>query len=181
MSKRWCHPFTVLTLFASLCVPLLSAQDGASESKKAADARQQLYTVDYRNFRNLDDYLSRCNQVRAIIPSLESFYQWSDGELERLRIKHSDNPKLLELADFYVALNAQDKAGLKVLRHEMELADQMSKLPPEKRHGFFTEQILPVQKKEDQLSKREVEMARDAEKRGLPLPSWLSTSLGNSR
>jgi hypothetical protein len=105
---------------------------------------------------------------------LESFYKWSDAELERLRIKHSDNPHLLELADFYVSLNSQDKAGLRVLREEMDLAAEMSKLPSAKRSAFFDQKIRPLEQKEDQLSEREVEMARDAKKRGLALPPWLS-------
>ena len=80
----------------------------------------------------------------AVIPSLESFYKWSDAELERLRIKHSDNPHLLELADFYVSLNAQDKAGLRVLRDEMDLSAEMSKLPQVKRQAFFDQSISPA-------------------------------------
>jgi hypothetical protein len=74
-------------------------------SQQAADARRQLSSIDYRHFQNIDDYLSSCERVRVLIPTLESFCKWSDAELERLRIKHSDNPHLLELADFYVSLN----------------------------------------------------------------------------
>jgi uncharacterized protein YdaU (DUF1376 family) len=48
-----------------------------------------LRLIDYRRYQDLDDYLSRCERVRAIIPSLESFYKWSDTELERLRINHN--------------------------------------------------------------------------------------------
>jgi hypothetical protein len=150
-------------------------------SQQAADARRQLSSIDYRHFQSLDDYLSRCERVRVLIPSLESFYKWSDAELERLRIKHSDNPHLLELADFYVSLNSQDKAGLRVLREEMDLAAEMSKLPSAKRSAFFDQKIRPLEQKEDQLSEREVEMARDAKKRGLALPPWLSESLGDAK
>jgi hypothetical protein len=115
-----------------LCPTRLAAQDGASASQQAAEVRRELGSIDYRHYRDLDDYLSRCERVRALIPSLESFYKRSDAELERLRIKHSDDPHLLDLADFYVSLNSQDKAGLRVLEQEMGLAAEMAKLPSEK-------------------------------------------------
>lgn len=169
---------TLLLLIA--CLPCRAAQDGGSiRQQQAADVRRELNSIDYRHYRDLDDYLSRCERVRALIPSMESFFKWSDSELERLRIKHSDDPHLLELADFYVAMNSQDKAGLRVLQQEMDVAAEMSKLPPAKRQAFFDERIRPIQQKEDQLSNREVQMAREAKKRGLALPPSVSQSLGD--
>lgn len=169
------------TLLLLAAVPIFCApQQGASVGQQAADVRRELYAVDYRHYRDLDDYLSRCEQVRVLIPTMESFYKWSDAELERLRIKHSDNPQLLELADFYLTLNTEDKAGLRVLKEEMDLARAMTKMPLVKRHAFFEQQIRPLQQKEDQLSAHEVEMAREAVKRGLALPPWLRESLSNA-
>lgn len=174
-------PWAATSLLLVACLPCFAIQDGATMSRQAADARHQLSSIDYRHFRNLDDYLSRCDHVRALIPTLESFYKWSDAELQRLRIKHSDNPHLLDLADFYVSLNSEDKAGLYILRQEMDLAAEMSNIPSPKRQSFFDEKILPLQQKEDQLSDREIKMARDGEKRGLTLPPWVSERLTEAK
>jgi hypothetical protein len=55
------------------------------------DVRVQLRAIDYRHYKDLDDYLSRCQQVRGLLPSMESFYNWGDGELQRLRDKSQDS------------------------------------------------------------------------------------------
>jgi hypothetical protein len=181
MKTRWCQRCAATSLLVVVCFLCHAAQDGASASQQATDVRRELRSIDYRHYRDLDDYLSRCEQVRGLIPSLKTLYQWSDAELERLRIKYSDNPHLLELADFFVSLNSQDKAGMRVLEQEMGLAAEMSKLPSARRQAFFDERIRPLQQKEDQLSNREIEMAREAKKRGMALPPWLSQSLGDAK
>lgn len=181
MKTTLCHPCILTLLLFLACLACGAEQHGTSEAQRAAEIRQELRSIDYRHYRNLDDYLSKCNQVRALLPSLESFYKWSDEKLERLTIKDSGDPQLLRLADFYRSLNAEDKAGLQVLQDEMDLATAMSKLPTADRPAFFHDRILPLERKEDQLSTYEVKMARDAKKNGLYLPPWFSRRLGKAK
>jgi hypothetical protein len=150
-------------------------------SQKGAEIRSELSSIDYRHYRGLNDYLSRCERVRGLMPSMESFYKWSDAELQELIIKDSDDQHLLELADFYVYLNALDKAGLQLLGEEMDLASKMSNMPSAQRQSFFDQRIHPVEQKEDQIAHYEVEMARNAKKRGMAIPPWLNRSIGDLR
>lgn len=124
--------FALLVAFLPSSTALLSQTE-----TKAPDLRVQLAAIDYRHFNDLDDYISRCRKVRALLPALDSFYNQSDATLARLRIKHRDNPHLLKMADFYTAINKLDKAGLELLRREMELASKMSNIAPKERQTFF--------------------------------------------
>jgi len=135
MNAKRCGSYFVLVLIA--CLPCFASQSANSPQQQASDIRSQLRSVDYRHYRDLEDYLSRCARVRDLLPSLESFYKWSDADLERLREKHRDNPELVKLGDFIASLNSVDEAGLRLLRKEMVLALQMSSLSSEKdRHSL---------------------------------------------
>ena len=178
MNTRW-YCSCAATLLLTACPPCRAIRDGTPMGQKGDEIRSELSSIDYRHYRDLDDYLSRCERVRILIPSMESFYKGSDAELQRLIIKDSDEPHLLELADFYVYLNALDKAGLQLLGEEMNLASEMSRLPSTQRQSFFDQRIHPFEQKEDQLANYEVDMARKAKKRGMAIPPWLTKSVSD--
>jgi hypothetical protein len=179
MNAKRCGSYAVLLFIA--CLPCFAAQSTTPPQQQASDIRAQLWAVDYRHYRDLDDYLSRCERVRDLLPSLESFYKWSDTELERLREKHRDNPELVKLGDVIASLNSLDEAGLRLLRKEMVLASKMSSLPSDKRQAFFDQNIRPTQKAEDELSEQEVQMAQKARRDGVHLPDFIVGVLGEAR
>jgi len=148
---------------------------------QAPDLRTQLAAIDYRHFSDLDDYISRCQKVKVLLPSLDSFYNQSDATLAQLRIKYRDNPHLLKMADFYTSMNKLDKAGLVLLRQEMELASEMSRLSQREQQSFFDKEIIPIQAQEDRLSKQEIQTAIDAKRSGIPLPPDIDRSLSDMK
>ncbi len=165
-----------LVLVACLLLSrILSSQDQAS------DLRAQLVAIDYRHARDLNDYVSRCKQIEALLPRLRSFYDDANAAIERLRSKHRSDPHFIEVADVYISLNRQDRAGVKLLRQEVTLASRMSLLPTENRQSFFDREISPIRAKEDQLSEDEIRMAIRAKKNGIPPPSDIGGSLSNSK
>lgn len=151
------------------------------QPQQGPDMRAKLASIDYRHARNLDDYISRCKQVEALLPLVDSFYKQSDATIQRLRSKHSDDPDFLRLADVYSTLNGLDKAALGLLRQELDLAKKMSQLPPDKRQAFFDAKIRPIEKMEDKIGEREVQIARDAKSNGVALPPDVSQTLDNSK
>jgi hypothetical protein len=179
MNAKRCGSYFVLVLIA--CLPCFASQSANSPQQQASDIRSQLRSVDYRHYRDLEDYLSRCARVRDLLPSLESFYKWSDADLERLREKHRDNPELVKLGDFIASLNSVDEAGLRLLRKEMVLALQMSSLSSEKRQAFFDGNIRPIQKAEDELSEQEIQMVQKARKDGMHLPDFMGGAPGDAK
>ncbi len=112
---------------------------------------------------------------------MEQFYKQAADTIQRLKDEHRDNANFLKLAGFYAALNEQDKAGLAIVRQEMTLASKMSTLPSGERQGFFDHQIRPMQVREDEISAREIQMAIEAKKNGMPLPDDIGKRLDKSK
>jgi hypothetical protein len=170
---------------ASLLLAVVSVPYGAPQPSPQIpapeDVRAQLRAIDYRHYKNLAEYLSKCEQIRGLLPSMESFYDWGDAELNRLRAKSQDNPQLVKLGYFIATLNALDEAGERLLRGEMDLASQMSKLPPNQQPAFFDENIRPIQELQDSISGREIELAREAKRDGMHLPGFMERNLGDSK
>lgn len=166
-----------MTLVCVFSTALLFGQ----QPQQGPDMRARLASIDYRHARNIDDYISRCKQVEALLPLVDSFYKQADETIQRLRIKHSGDSEFQRLADYYSNLNGLDKDGLKLMHEEMALAEQMSQLPSDKQRGFFDGKIVPLEKMEDRLREREVEMARVAKRNGVALPPDVSQSLNPSK
>jgi hypothetical protein len=167
----------VLVVVGVLCV----FSQSSSQIHAPEDVRVQLRAIDYRHYKNLTEYLSKCEQIRGLLPSMESFYDWGDRELHRLRAKSQDNPQLVKSGYFIATLNALDEAGERLLRGEMDLALQMSKLPPNQQQAFFDENIRPIQELQDSISGREIELARKAKRDGMHLPEFMERNLGDSK
>jgi hypothetical protein len=85
------------------------------------------------------------------------------------------------LGNFIAILNALDEAGERLLRGEMDLASQMSKLPANRQQAFFDINIRPIQELEDAISDREIELARKAKRDGIHLPEFVERSLDDSK
>jgi hypothetical protein len=85
------------------------------------------------------------------------------------------------MADFYTSMNKLDKAGLVLLRQEMELASEMSRLSQREQQSFFDKEIIPIQAQEDRLSKQEIQTAIDAKRSGIPLPPDIDRSLSDMK
>jgi hypothetical protein len=145
------------------------------------DLRAQLAAIDYRKFHDLDDYISRCQQVRVLLPLLDSFYRDAGTKLERLRTKYRDDPQLSKMGDFYAALNKMDQSGLAVLSQEMAFASQLSTMPLQQRRIYFDQKIVPLQRKEDSISNQEVQIAINAKRSGIPLPPDIDRSLSEMK
>lgn len=169
--------FVLLTFFLSTSPALLFCQP----QTQASDIRTQLAGIKYRQSNDLNDYVSRCRKVQALLPTLDSFYRQSGITLERLRIEYRDNPHLLQMAEFYAAMNQLDRAGLVLLRREMVLAAKMSALPSGVQRAFFDKEIIPIQNQEDSLSKREIQTALNAKRSGIPLPPDVDRSVSTTR
>lgn len=157
-----------------------ASQTPAPTQEQPADIRAELRAIDYRHYRDLDDYLARCDGVRRLLPSLEAFYKQGDLKLQSLRAKHRDNPDVVKLGDFIASINSLDEAGERLLRKEMVLASEMSKLPPQERGSFFERQIRPIEAGEDDLIEREIRLAQEARKDGMHLPDFVARSLPDS-
>lgn len=150
----------------------------STHAQEAVDVRAQLTAIDYRHAKDMNEYLMRCDEVRALLPKLEEFYQHSSATISRLRIEHKDNAQFVKLADFYSSMNKKDEEGLAFLRREMALALQMAQLSTAKRESFFKQRILPVQQNEDLISAQKISMALEARRDGIPLPDDVSRKLG---
>src|ERR1035437_2144117 len=100
----------------------------ALSQNQGPDLRAQVANINYRGASNIDDYLSRCEQVRALLPQVDVFYKQGEATIARHRKQDSNRPDLIKLADFYAGMNAKDQASLALLRQEMELALRMAKL-----------------------------------------------------
>jgi hypothetical protein len=149
--------------------------------QQGVDLRRQLAGIDYRRATNIDDYLSRCKKVNAVLPQLEDFHNHASETIRRLKRENASDAHFLQVADFYASINEQDRAGLELLRREMKLASQMSALASTKRQKFFDSQILPLQHQEDQVVAQEVQMAIKAKKDGLALPQDVVDSVASKR
>jgi hypothetical protein len=108
---------------------------------------------------------------------LEEFYKQGNPTIARLKQQHSTNVQFVRMAGFFERWNAQDRAGVEVLKEELQAASEMASLPTAKRQAFFDSRIIPIQKREDDMVLVEVDMARKAQKDGIPLPEdvtkWL--------
>jgi len=162
--------------FARLVLLLLVTGSLACQPP-ATDIRSQLAAIDLRHPRDLNDYLARCTQVRAYISRLEEFYRQGSVTIARLKQQHSTDDQFVRMAEFFERWNAQDRAGVEVLKEELQASSQMALLPATKRQAFFDSRIRPIQKREDDMVLVEVDMARKAQKDGIPLPEdvtrWL--------
>ena len=167
--------FGLLILWCLISMPTLFCQ------QQASDIRIRLANIDYRHTQNLDDYLAKCQEVRTLLPELDTFHKQAFATIKRLKKEHKDNAEFVRMADFYAALNTKDREGLVLLAEEMSLASQMSALPSLKRAAFFEQQIRPLQKREDQLSQQEVQMVVEAKKKGMPLPDDVSKAVESKK
>lgn len=151
------------------------------QQQQGADIRAKFTSIDYRHARNLDDYISRCRQVESLLPLLDSFYQQSDATIRRLRSQHVNDPDFQRLADFYSNLNSLDRSALKLVRQEMGLASQLSQLPTGRRLAFFNDRIVPIERMQDRIGEREVQIAREGKRNGVSLPPDVNNSLSKTK
>ena len=162
--------------FARLVLVLLVTASLACQ-QPASDIRSELAAIDLRHPRDLNDYLARCSLVRTYIPRLEEFYKQGNVTIARLKQQHSTDASFVRMAEFFEQWNAQDRVGIEVLKEELRAASDMALLPAAKRQAFFDSTIKPIQKREDNNVLVEVDMARKAQKNGIPLPDdiikWL--------
>ena len=95
-----------------LLLAWLSTSALLHSQQQGPDIRVELAKIEYRQSRSLDEYISRCQQVRALLPLLDAFHRQSAITIKRLRQEHRDNNDFVKLADFYAALNEKDRAAL---------------------------------------------------------------------
>ena len=112
-----------------------------------------------------------------MLPKIAEFYQQSAATIERLRKKHSGDPNFTNMAIFYTNLNARDQEGLELLNREVTLSGDLSTLPVTQRQLFYEEKIVPLHAKEDRIAQEEVNMAREAKGKGIPLPEDINRSI----
>lgn len=160
----------VVTMLAFLLASSLAQPALLRSQSQASDIRTELADIELRQFRTLDDYLSRCERVRTLLPALVAFHKQAALTIKSFREGQKHNPQLLKMADFYAALNEEDRDGLDLLHREMDLSLEMSKLPSIRRQAFFDRNIRPLEQREDAIGQEEVQMAIAAKKAGMPLP-----------
>lgn len=160
-------------------VLILLVTGSLGSQQPASDIRSELAAIDLRHPRDLNDYLARCSQVRTYIPRLEEFYKQGNVTIARLKQQHSTDADFVRMAGFFERWNAQDRVGLEIVKEKLQASSDMALLPASKRQAFFDARIKPIQKREDDNVLVEVDMARKAQKDGIPLPAditkWLQS------
>lgn len=149
--------------------------------QQGPDVRTQIAAIGLRNAISIDDYLSKCTKVIALLPELDAFYKQSAAKIADLRAKNATNRDFLVFADFYTAMNKKDEEGLVLIRQEMNLAVQLSRLNISKRQEFFDKNILPVHRQEDVLAEQEIQFVVDGRNKGVPLPDDILRSIANRK
>ncbi len=156
----------IAVLFWIYSTQVALGQDQAS----GPGLRSELAQINIRGATNIDEYLSKCEQVRPLLPQLRSFYTQGAATIARIESQNAGKPDIVRLSQFLTALNGKDQEDLVLVDQEMHLASQMARLDVGKREAFFIANIRPLQRREDRLAEQEVQMAVDARNRGVPLP-----------
>ncbi len=157
------------------------SQSGLLTNLEAVDARERfrstLTKIDLSAATDPDDYINRCEKVRPLIPSMQDYYAEARRNVIDAVRRHPADKSLLRVADFVLAINQKDEAGVDLLNQEMHMAEQMKTVPKKQRRDFFAQKIGPLQMQEVRIAKEEIELARKAKADGLPLPDYIEGAL----
>ena len=143
---------------------------------KNAELREEIKTILSQDTPTFEDYYSRCLKLEKVLDE----YDLQQRRVEPLLndvIATSTDSKITEIATTLQRINNKDAEVVKIFRLEIAKSKELIKLPPSQQSDFYRQEIAPLEKQASKVADQEIEMMRDAEKKGLMWPSdvkdWL--------
>jgi hypothetical protein len=152
----------------------------------AAPKKQRFMQVlsEKQNAKTLPEYLQRCAELGTAINDYEPVERQVDTLLSQMQQEISElKPQgsygsLLPGFAVLRAVVAKDIEGAEAQRKEVGYAEQLPDIPEASRAQFYTSNIQPVAEQESKIAQAEIEILKDAKRRGITLPESVYQGAG---
>jgi hypothetical protein len=126
--------------------------------------------------KSLPDYLQRCAELEPAINDYETVERQGDNLLDQMQQEirelkpQASYGSLLPSFNILRAVAAKDIEVAEALRKEIEFAKQLPGIRVADRIQFYNANIQPIIEQERKIAQDEIEILKDAKRRGITLP-----------
>jgi hypothetical protein len=141
---------------------------------KNAEFRQRLTALRSAETPTMEDYYRQCLNLEALLDEFEPQRQRNMELFKTVSRETGEYPRLQPTIELLGRINQKDEEIILVLRREVAKAKQLWSLPYYRQSAFYEREILPIQAEIERLATEELAMLREAQQRGVSLPSDLA-------
>jgi hypothetical protein len=141
---------------------------------KNAEFRQRLTALRSAETPTMEDYYKQCLGLDALLDEFEPQRQRIKELFKSVTREMGEYPRLRPSIELFGRINQKDAEIILALRREVAKAKELWSLPYYRQSAFYEREILPIQAEIERLATEELAMLREAQQRGLALPSDLA-------
>ena len=144
---------------------------------KNAELRAEIKNILSKDTPTFEDYYLRSLKLEKVLDEYDLQQRRVAPLLNDLLANSADSPKVAEIAATVQRVNNKDAEVVELFRLEIAKGKELNKLPSSRQAVFYRQEIIPIEQQASKIADQEIEMLRDAEKKGLKWPSdvkeWL--------
>jgi hypothetical protein len=141
---------------------------------KNAEFRQRLTALRSAATPTMEDYYKQCLGLEALLDEFEPQRERNMELFKSFTQELAEYPKLRPSIELLGRINQKDAEIILALRREVAQAKELWSLPYYRQSAFYEREILPIQAEIERLATEELAMLREAQQRGVALPSDLA-------
>ena len=138
--------------------------------------RSQLAAIRQVEAATFVEYVQQCRELEPLLDDVERTLHEAH-EIYDAMDELGLEPSVRETMTLMRKVANVEAEILALLRQEVFHANKLSALPPREQDAYYTAIIEPIRREQERLANEELSMLREAERRGIKLPSDVSEQL----